>query len=95
MKEKITKALRKEFFERFAALVTGAFTFVAALAWNDAIQSLIKKYISSGSTLKSQIIYALLVTLIAILAIIQINVVAKALEKTDDNLEKSDNKEEK
>jgi len=87
MKEKISKALKKEFFERFAALVTGAFTFVAALAWNSAIQAIIEKYFSPKEGIMGMIIYAVIVTLIAIIAIIQINAVAHALEKTDEKKE--------
>jgi len=87
MKEKISKALKKEFFERFAALVTGAFTFVAALAWNSAIQAIIEKYFSPKEGITGMLIYAVIVTLIAIIAIMQINAVAHALEKTEENKE--------
>lgn len=80
MNNKISKELRKEFFERFAVLITGAFTFVAGLAWNEAIQSLIAKYISSGKTVLSQLVYAVIITIVAILVIIQINKIAKKLE---------------
>lgn len=78
--EKVTKQLKKEFLERFAALITGAFTFVAGLAWNEAIQQLIQQYISPGKTLISQIIYAIIITLIAIIAIMQINSIARKME---------------
>lgn len=88
MAEKISKTLKKEFFERFATLITGAFTFVAALAWNSAIQALIKKYISAGETVWSQLIYAIIVTVIGIIAIIQINGIAKKLETEKENKNK-------
>lgn len=78
--EKVTKQLKKEFLERFATLITGAFTFVAGLAWNEAIQQLIQQYISPGKTLISQIIYAIIITLIAIIAIMQINSIARKME---------------
>lgn len=81
MSNKIPKELRKEFFERFAVLASGAFTFVAGLAWNEAVQSLIQHYISPGKTVLSQLIYAMIVTIVAIIAIMQINSVAKKLEK--------------
>jgi len=88
MKEKISIALKKDFFERFAALITGAFTFVAALAWNTAIQSIIAKYFSKGSGIISELIYAVVVTLIAVIAIMQINAINKALEKETEIIEK-------
>ncbi|EKD56968.1 MAG: hypothetical protein ACD_58C00036G0004 [uncultured bacterium] len=86
MPAKIPKELRKEFFERFATLIAGAFTFVAGLAWNEAIQGIIKRYFSAGDGLKSQLIYAFIVTVIAILAIMQINSVAKKLEGPKDEI---------
>jgi purine-cytosine permease-like protein len=87
MREKISITLKKEFFERFVTLITGAFTFVAALAWNDAIQSIIRRYISSGKGIVSQLVYAILVTLVAVLAIMQINAVNTKLEKETEIME--------
>lgn len=86
MSNKVSKELRIEFFERFATLASGAFTFVAGLAWNDAVQNLIKQYISPGKTVLSQVIYAVIVTIVAIIAIMQINGIAKRLEKTKDEI---------
>lgn len=83
MSNKISKELRVEFFERFATLASGAFTFVAGLAWNEAVQNLIKQYISPGKTVLSQVVYAVVVTIIAIIAIMQINGIAKKIEKSD------------
>ena len=88
MKEKISQALKKDFFERFATLITGAFTFVAALAWNSAIQELIQKYISPGKDVLSMFLYAILVTLVAVIAIMQINAIAKKIEKETESMEK-------
>lgn len=81
MSNKISKELRKDFFDRFATLITGAFTFVAGLAWNSAVQSLIEKYISPGKTVFSQVAYAMIVTLIAIITIMQINSIAKKIDQ--------------
>lgn len=91
MKEYMSKALRKEFFERFAALITGAFTFVAALAWNSAIQAVIAKYISPGNGVRGMLIYAVIVTVIAIIAITQINTIAHTMEREKEP-EKSEKK---
>lgn len=87
MKERISKELKKEFFERFAVLITGAFTFVAGLAWNDAIQNLIKTYISPGNSVVSQLIYAVIITIVAIIAIYQVNNVAKRYKGVDEKCE--------
>lgn len=80
MEKKISKQLKKEFMERFATLVTGAFTFVAALAWNEAVQNIIKEYIAPGKTILSQIIYAVIITMVAIIAIMQINSLTRKIE---------------
>lgn len=62
------KDLRSEFLKTMTQFVTAAFAFVAALAWNDTIQSIINRFIAPGSGLVSQLIYALLVTILAVLA---------------------------
>jgi hypothetical protein len=82
-KKEMSKTLRKEFFERFATLVTGAFTFVAGLAWNDAVQAIISRYIPSGKTIVSQVVYAVIITFVAIISIMQVNSVAKRIEGVD------------
>lgn len=61
------KDLRSEFLKTMTQFVTAAFAFVAALAWNDTIKNLINRFIAPGSGLKSQIIYAVIVTILAVL----------------------------
>lgn len=58
--------LHTELFKTMTQLFTAAFGFVAALAWNNAIQSLIDRYISEGSGLRSKFYYAVIVTVIAV-----------------------------
>ena len=58
---------RKLFLETFAALITAAFGLIAALAWNQAIQALILKYLGTGNELVGLFIYAIIVTLIAVI----------------------------
>ena len=61
------KDLRSEFLKTMTQFVTAAFAFVAALAWNDTIKNFINRFIAPGSGLKSQIIYAFIVTCLAVL----------------------------
>jgi hypothetical protein len=61
------KRLHKELLGSFAMLVTSAFGFVAALAWNEAVKAAINRYIEPGSGLKSQFLYAIFVTVLAVL----------------------------
>jgi len=61
------KGLRSEFLKTMTQFVTAAFAFVAALAWNETIKGVIDKFIAPGSTLVSKLIYAIIVTCLAVL----------------------------
>lgn len=63
---KKAKELRSEFLKTMVQLATASFGLVAALAWNDAIQNLINRFLSSGPGLKSKFIYAIFITVIAV-----------------------------
>lgn len=58
--------LRSEFLKTMTQLATAGFGLVAALAWNDAIQGFINSFISLGAGMLSKLIYAIIVTLIAV-----------------------------
>ena len=60
----------KEVIKTIITLVTTAFGLVAGLAWNDAIQALIGQFFEAGSALTGQIIYAVIVTVIAVIVTI-------------------------
>jgi len=62
------KKIRKQIIEKFAVLITGAFALVSALAWNSAIQAAFKEFIAEGNTIAAQFYYAIVVTIIAVLA---------------------------
>ncbi|AMK15359.1 DUF5654 family protein [Methanobrevibacter olleyae] len=51
-------------------LVTTAFGLVAGLAWNDAIQKLIESVMGAGDALSGLFIYAVVVTIIAVVVTI-------------------------
>lgn len=62
------------------SLVTSAFSFIAALAWNDAIQSLLSGLTAGGkiggftlNPTEIKVVYALIVTLIAIVVTLLVN----------------------
>jgi len=59
--------MKKEVIEKLAALVTAAFGLVAALAWNGAIQAIFKAVFGSSDNIPAMLIYAVIVTLIAVL----------------------------
>ena len=60
------KGLRSEFLKTMIQLSTAAFGIIAALAWNDAIQSFISRFIAAGSGLISKFIYAIIITGLAV-----------------------------
>ncbi|MCQ2737982.1 MAG: DUF5654 family protein [archaeon] len=60
-------AVGKEVLKTIITLITTAFALVAGLAWNDAIQALINTFMESGSALTGQIVYAVIVTIIAVI----------------------------
>lgn len=61
------KSLRLEILKTMVQLATAGFGLVAALAWNEAIKAFIDRFISSGNGLISKLLYAVLITLIAVL----------------------------
>lgn len=64
--------MKKEVIEKLAALITAAFGLVAALAWNGAIKAIFLKVFGDSEGLGPMLIYAILVTIIAVLATIWI-----------------------
>ena len=70
--------------KQMLVLATSGFGLVAALAWNSAIQELVNTYIKPvlpmGSGLVSLLIYAVLVTVIAVLVTVNLS---KLIEKFD------------
>ena len=70
--------MEKEVLEKLAALLTAAFGLVAALAWNDTIKAIFKAVFGTSDTVTAMLIYAVIVTIIAVVVTIQIG---KAAEK--------------
>jgi len=56
-----------QLLETTAALITAAFGLIAALAWNGAIQALIAEFISKDNNLVGLFVYAIIVTIIAVI----------------------------
>ena len=69
------------------SLVTAAFSFVAALAWNSAIQEILHEAIPVGSSIFGiklslggvQAIYAIIVTIIAVVVVVLLNRITKRM----------------
>lgn len=67
-------SLKLEIMDKIVALMTAAFGFVAALAWNGAISALMEDWLgTSGDQTIGLLIYAVIVTIVAVIAIILIS----------------------
>lgn len=70
------KALHEQVIAQMLTLATSGFGLVAALAWNETIQQFFKEFVVTkipGSGLISKFIYAILVTLLAVLITYQLS----------------------
>ena len=81
-------SFKTEVIEKIAALVTAAFGLVAALAWNGAIQELFKLIFGEQSTLVAMFVYAVVVTIIAVIAVVLIGRAAAKTKGEDEAAEK-------
>jgi hypothetical protein len=77
MKEQANE-VRTQVAGTISTLMTVAFGLIAALAWNDAIKAIIATLIPKGNEITGLLIYAILITIIAVVATI---VIARALGK--------------
>lgn len=76
--------MKNEVVEKIAALVTAAFGLVAALAWNGAIQAVFKQVFGSSEGIVPMLVYAVVVTVIAVIATIWVGKAsAKATKKEE------------
>ena len=54
-----------EILDKFSQLITTALGLVAALAWNDAIQTLFQQFLgTAGGALAAKLFYVVLVTIV-------------------------------
>lgn len=74
--------MQSEIIEKIAALITAAFGLVAALAWNGAIQAIFKEVFGSAETIIPMVSYAVIVTIIAVLATVWIGKLSEKAKAT-------------
>jgi len=75
-------SFKTEVIEKIAALMTVAFGLIAALAWNSSVQALFRELFGTQDNLQAMFVYAILVTIIAVLITIWIaRISAKALQE--------------
>lgn len=79
------KKLHVEVIKQMVTLSTSGFGLVAALAWNSLIQEVVntyvKKWLPGNSGIISLLIYAIIVTVLAVVLTMQLSRLASRLEK--------------
>lgn len=84
MSEQSNKKLHVEIVRQMLTLATAGFGLVAALAWNSVIQAFVNEYIKKwfpeSNGVFSLFIYAVVVTIIAVLVTLQLTRVLKRIE---------------
>ena len=78
------KKFHEQLINQLVTLSTSGFGLVAALAWNSAIQEFVNKYIEPaipGSGLTYKFIYAILITLFAVLITYQLSRLASRFQQ--------------
>lgn len=79
-KKKNNITFHRELLQQLMTLSTSAFGLAAALAWNETIQQTVKEFIEPslpGSGVLSRFIYAILVTVLAVLITFQLSRLAQ------------------
>ncbi|NCN45619.1 MAG: hypothetical protein COU63_03730 [Candidatus Pacebacteria bacterium CG10_big_fil_rev_8_21_14_0_10_36_11] len=78
--------------KNMVALATSGFGVVVALAWNEAIKTAVQTYIDpilgKNSGVVSLFIYAIIMTLLAVLVTMQLAKMQKTLEEVNESIKK-------
>ena len=79
-----------QLLETFSALITAAFGLVAALAWNDTIKAVVKEVFGSSDDLVGMAVYAIIVT---VLAVVMTILIGRSLAKAKKAIHLNEDKE--
>ena len=79
------KSLKLELLEKISQLATAGFGLVAALAWNDAIQTMFTTIFGQQSAMIAKFGYALLVTVLVVFITMRLsNIIYRLKQNKDD-----------
>lgn len=73
------ESLRLTILERTTDLFTAAMSLVAALAWNDAIQSLFRLIFGEAASLVAKFIYAIAITVLVVFVVMRLTKLTRAM----------------
>jgi hypothetical protein len=68
---------RSAYLQTMISLASAAFGVVAALAWNSAITALVKQIFGTGGQIVTLFIYAILVTILAVIVMVNLGKLAE------------------
>jgi hypothetical protein len=68
---------RSVYLQTMISLASAAFGVVAALAWNSAITALVKEVFGTGGQIISLFIYAIIITIIAVIVMVNLGKIAE------------------
>lgn len=68
---------RAAYIQTMISLASAAFGVVAALAWNGAITALVKQVFGTGGEIVSLFIYAIIITVIAVIVMVNLGRMAE------------------
>ena len=68
---------RSVYLQTMISLASAAFGVVAALAWNSAITALVKEIFGTGAQIISLFLYAIIITIIAVIVMVNLGKVAE------------------
>ena len=68
---------RSVYLQTMISLASAAFGVVAALAWNSAITALVKQIFGEGAQIVSLFLYAIIITVIAVIVMVNLGKVAE------------------
>ena len=77
--------MSREVLETTITLATTAFGLVAALAWNDAIQTLFAAIFGEAADITAKFLYALIVTAIVVFATIRLGRIKERAAPADES----------
>lgn len=73
---------RGSVIDKVSTLIISAFGLIAALAWNSAIQGILALFLSTSSKVEGLVIYAVVVTIIAVVVTIYLTQLSKKVGGT-------------
>ena len=77
------KETNRQVITQTLGFISSAFVLIAALAWNEAIKELITDYLPTGAGLLSKLVYAAIVTILAVIVTMRLTKLGEKFKQED------------